>query len=246
MTGAPNTLYKEEVYTAYKREVLDILVGDLFVVLELQKNTEDSHRSMTKYNPQDKYSVAFDYLSPYKIEWIPSEDHLGAIDDRLGYSKWKRCLDHIEKAEKNNDMKYKFIVRTRPDLYFAKPLPSPEKLPNDRILINPYYECLYDIPSGYNESWTKNLTLCSLHDRGLSHLFAIVPRDLADRYMRVGYTANLPLQVCGGRAMDPECLIKAMLIKANVTFEMWPFIVKILHSSKSCQNPSWNQFDSWC
>ncbi|CAF5124151.1 unnamed protein product, partial [Rotaria sp. Silwood1] len=144
------------------------------------------------------------HLSPRKLEWIPVGEHFGAIDDRVGYSKWQRCLEHIEKAEEQNGIKYNFIIRSRPDLYFAKALPSPDKLPNDRILINPYYECVHDIPSGYNDSWGTNLTFCDGKNHGLSDIFAIVPRALADNYMRIGYATNAPLDVCGIRAGHPE------------------------------------------
>ncbi|CAF4276079.1 unnamed protein product, partial [Adineta steineri] len=92
---------------------------------------------------------------------------------RSGYAKWQRCLEHIEQAERQDGIRYDFIVRTRPDLYFAKAMPSPKKLPRDTILINPYYECL---------------------NYGISDLFAIIPRALADPYMRVAYIPNLPFK----------------------------------------------------
>jgi hypothetical protein len=112
------------------------------------------------------------YLSPRKIEWIGVDDHLGAKEDRSGYDEFK----------------YDYIVRSRPDLYFAKDLSTSDLLPNDRILINPYYECLYDIPPGYNQKWSQNLTLCDHKKMGISDMFAIMPRALADPYTRVGYT----------------------------------------------------------
>ncbi|CAF3961275.1 unnamed protein product [Rotaria sp. Silwood1] len=196
MTGTPRTLYKEEVYTTYKRQVLDILVGDLFVVLESQKDSEFIHGTSIEYHSQEDYSTALKYLSPRKLEWVPPGEHFGAVDDHVGYAKWQRCLEHIEKTEKQNGIKYDFIVRSRPELYFAKALPPPDKLPNDRILMNPYYECLEDIPSGYNYSWGTNLTLCDENNHGLSDLFAIIPRALANYYMRIGYATKAPVHIC--------------------------------------------------
>ncbi|CAF3008007.1 unnamed protein product [Rotaria sp. Silwood2] len=246
MTGTPRTLYKEEVYTTYKRQALDILGGDLFVVLECGNDTEFIHGSRIEYHSQEDYSAALKYLSPRKLEWVPLGEHFGAVDDRAGYAKWKRCLKHIENAEEQNGIKYDFIVRSRPDLYFVKSLPSPDKLPNDSILINPYYECLEDIPSGYNYTWGTNLTLCDEKNHGLSDIFAIVPRALADYYMGIGYATFAPVGVCGQARYEPECLIKAVLVKEKVKVEMWPFIVKIMRPARFCHSQAWNKYNSWC
>jgi hypothetical protein len=247
MTGVPRSLYKEEVYVAYRRQALNVLPGDLFAVLQLTDKTETIHGSVviTSYRPE-KYRSALKYLSPRKIEWIPVDDHMGAKEDRTGYAKWQRCLELIEEAEKQNGAKYDYIVRSRPDLYFAKDLPTLDLLPNDRILVNPYYECLNDIPSGYNQIWSENETLCNMKDYGISDLFAIIPRALANPYMRVAYIPDLPLGVCGFRASHPECAIKATLYKANITFEFWPFVVKIMRSAQFCHASDWNRFNSWC
>ncbi|CAF3925232.1 unnamed protein product [Rotaria sp. Silwood1] len=246
MTGTPRTLYKEEVYTTYKRQALDILRGDLFVVLECGNDTEFIHGSRIEYHSKEDYSAALKYLSPRKLEWVPPGEHFGAVDDRVGYAKWKRCLEHIEKAEEQNGIKYDFIVRSRPDLYFVKPLPSSDKLPNDRILINPYYECLENIPSGYNYTWGTNLTLCDEKNLGLSDLFAIVPRALADYYMGIGYATNAPVGMCGQSRYQAECLIKAVLVKEKVKVEIWPFIVKIMRPARFCHSQLWNKYNGWC
>ncbi|CAF1262077.1 unnamed protein product [Adineta ricciae] len=231
MTGTPRTLYKEEVYTAYRHQVLDVLPGDLFVVLEHINKTEMIHGTRVRADNAIRYKSALKYLSPRIVEWISIGDSLGSIETRSGYAKWKRCFDHIQRTERINGMKYDFIVRTRPDLYFAKALPKPSKLPKDKILINPYYECVNDIPSGYDRKWAKNLDLCDLTNYGVSDLFAIVPRALAYPYMCVAYITDLPLAICGERAHQAECAIKATLHKANVTYEFWPFVVKIKHVS---------------
>lgn len=246
MVGAPRTLYREEVYAAYRRQALDILPGDLFVVLQLMNKTENIHGTLITSHGPDKYITALKYLSPRKVEWIPADDHLGAQEDRSGYGKWQRCLQHIEEAEKQNELKYDYIVRSRPDLYFAKDLPTSDLLPNDRILINPYYECLNDIPPGYNQTWSNIGFLCNANNFAISDLFAIVPRALANPYMCVGYTLNLPLQVCGTSASHPECAIKAALHKANIKYEFWPFVVKIMRSAEFCRTNDFNRFNSWC
>jgi hypothetical protein len=246
MAGAPRTLYKEEVYVAYGRQTLNILPGDLFIVFQLFNKSEVIHGTTIAALPPDKYNAAIKYLSPRRIEWISSDNHLGAIEDRTGYSRWQRCLELIEQTEKENGVKYDFIVRSRPDLYFAKDLPTSNLLPKDRILINPYYECLHDIPSGYNQTWTHIGYLCDAKEYGISDIFAIIPRALADPYMRAGYIPNLPRHVCGSRSDHPECAIKAALFKANITFEVWPFVVKLMRSAEFCHAQGWNRFNSWC
>ncbi|CAF1544047.1 unnamed protein product [Adineta ricciae] len=246
ITGAPRTLYREEVYVAYQRQALNKLPGDLFIVLQMTSKTEMVHGTLIKSSPPRSYANALKYLSPRKIEWISVNNHLGAVKDTSGYAKWKRCLDHIEEAEKIDGLKYDFIVRSRPDLYIAKDLPSADILPKDRVLINPYYECLQHIPSGYNQRWTDIQPPCDKKNYGLSDLFAILPRGLAAPYMRVAYTSNLPKHICGSSAIYQECLIRAVLYKQNITFELWPFVVKIMRSADFCRHNSWNRFNSWC
>ncbi|CAF1025081.1 unnamed protein product [Adineta steineri] len=246
MTGAPRTLYKEELYVAYRRQALDQLPGDLFVILQLMDKTENVHgASITNSGPKG-YIAALKYLSPRKVEWIPINDRLRAADDHAGYAKWQRCLEHIEQAEKQDGIKYDFIVRTRPDLYFAKDLPTADLLPKNRILISPYYECLQDIPSGYNQTWPDLQAPCDKNNQGLSDLFAIMPRTLADPYMRVAYIQNLPKHVCGSQSHYAECRIRATLYKANMTYEIWPFIIKIMRPLQFCHARHWNRFNSWC
>ena len=103
VTGIPRTFYKEEVYVAYRRQALNHLPGDVFLILQLSNKTEDVQRTTTKKNERELYKHAITYLSPRKIEWIPMGDHLGAIEDIGGTAKWKRCLDHIEQVEKENE-----------------------------------------------------------------------------------------------------------------------------------------------
>ncbi|CAF1208628.1 unnamed protein product [Adineta steineri] len=196
MTGAPRILYKEELYVAYRRQALDKLPGDLFVILDLMNKTDTIHGVNMTDNQPKRYTAALKYLTPRKIEWIPSNNRLGVLDDEHGYARWQLCLEHIEQAEKQDGIKYDSIVRTRPDLYIAKDLPTADLLPKNRILINPYYECLQDIPSGYNQTWPDHQRPCDKNNQGLSDFFAIIPRSLADPYMRVAYIQNLP-NMCG-------------------------------------------------
>ncbi|CAF0860704.1 unnamed protein product [Adineta ricciae] len=246
MTGVPRTLYKEEVYVSYRRQALNILPGDLFLILQRMKTTEVSHGVTINAYADDQYQTAINYLSPKKLEWISINDTLGAVNDAFGYAKWKRCLDYIETVEKANRFRYDFIVRTRPDLIIPKDLPTVNLLPHDRILINPYYECSEDIPSGYTQTWSDHQAPCDNKNYGLSDMFAIIPRSLADPYMNVAYTQNLPRHICGSRASHSECAIRAVLVKANITFELWPFIVKISRSAQFCKVQEWNRFNSWC
>ncbi|CAF1248446.1 unnamed protein product [Adineta steineri] len=176
MTGAPRTLYKEELYVAYRRQALDQLPGDLFVILDLMDKTENVHGAIVTNSGPEGYTTALKYLAPRKIEWISINDRLGAVDDRAGYARWQRCLEHIAQVEKQDGIKYDFIVRTRPDLYIAKDLPTVDLLPKNRILINPYYEFLQDIPPGYNQTWPDHQSPCDKNDHGLSDFFAIIPR----------------------------------------------------------------------
>jgi hypothetical protein len=208
--------------------------------------TETVHGTVIKCSPPERYTTALKFLSPRKVEWIPINDRLLAIDDRSGYAKWQRCLEHIEEAEKKDGIRYDYIVRSRPDLFFAKDLPTPNLLPNDRILINPYYECAQDIPSGYNQTWSDHQAPCDNKNYGISDLFAIIPRKLANPYMGIANAPNLPRHVCGHRASHPECAIRAALYKANITFELWPFVVKIMRSADFCHHNGWNHFNSWC
>ncbi|UJR11921.1 hypothetical protein I4U23_016099 [Adineta vaga] len=232
MTGIPRTLYKEEVYVAYRRQALNNLPGDLFLILQLTDKIEDVHGTTVNTSQPERYEKAIKYLSPRKLEWIAIDDHLGAIEDISGNAKWKRCLDHIEQAEKENGFQYDFIVRTRPDIFIAKDLPTEDLLPQDRVLINPYYE--YIEPP------------CKKKDYGLPDLFAILPRKLADPYLRVAFTPNLPRHVCGAGYSHQECPIRAVLYKYNITFELWPFIVKIMRPTQFCHRNAWNHFNSWC
>ncbi|CAF1245922.1 unnamed protein product [Adineta steineri] len=246
MTGAPRTLYKEELYVAYRRQALDQLPGDLFVILDLMDKTENVHGAIVTTSGPERYITALTYLAPRKTEWISINDRLGAVDDRAGYAGWQRCLEHIEQAEKQDGVKYDFIGRTRPDLYIAKDLPTADLLPKNRILINPYYEFFQDMPSGYNHTWPDHQSPCDKNDHGLSDFFAIIPRSLEDPYMRVAYIQNLPKNVCGSRSDYAECRIRATLYKANVTFELWPFVVKIMRPLQFCHARHWNRFNSWC
>ncbi|CAF0871000.1 unnamed protein product [Adineta ricciae] len=247
MTGVPRTLYKEEVYVAYRRQALNILPGDLFLILQMTNRTEDVHGTIIRTNQPERYEAAIKYLSPRRIEWIPAGNHLGAIEDISGNAKWKRCLDHIEQVEKENQFQYDFIVRTRPDLFIAKDLPTADILPHDRILINPYYECIQiDILQGYTQIWSDIPLPCNKKNYGLSDLFAILPRKLAQPYLNVAFTPNLPRHVCGQGYMHVECPIRAVLYKANITFELWPFVIKIMRSNQFCHLNAWNRFNSWC
>ncbi|CAF1504557.1 unnamed protein product [Adineta steineri] len=246
MTGIPRTLYKEELYVAYRRQAPNKLPGDLFVILELMNKTDTIHGVTITDNQPKKYTAALKYLTPRKIEWIPSNNRLGALHDEHGYAKWQRCLEHIEQAEKQDGIKYDFIVRTRPDLYIAKDLPTVDLLPKNRILINPYYEFFQDMPSGYNHTWPDLQAPVNKTDFGISSLFAIIPRSLADSYMRVAYTPNLPRHICGSRAKDGDCAIRAALYKANITFELWPFVIRIMYPAQFCHAKDEDWFNSWC
>ncbi|CAF1023587.1 unnamed protein product [Adineta ricciae] len=247
VTGIPRTFYKEEIYIAYRRQALNHLPGDVFLILQLSNKTEDVQRTTTNKNERELYKSAIAYLSPRKIEWISIGNHLGAVEDTGGMAKWKRCLDHIEQTEKENHFQYDFIVRTRPDIFIAKDLPTADLLPRDRILINPYYECLHeDILSGYTQKWSDVEPPCNKKNYGLSDLFAILPRKLADPYLNIAFTPNLPHHICGAASVRAECSIRAALYKANITFELWPFVVRIVRPTPVCQLRSWNHFNSWC
>ncbi|UJR11920.1 hypothetical protein I4U23_016098 [Adineta vaga] len=247
MTGIPRTLYKEEVYVAYRRQALNNLPGDLFLILQLPDKAEKVHGVEITVNHRDSYESAIKYLSPKRLQWIPISDNIGVKDDITGYAKWKRCLDHIEQAEKENGFQYDFIVRTRPDIFIAKDLPTEDLLPHDRVLINPYYECLLDdIPPGYTKKWSDHQSPCDNKNYGLSDFFTILPRKFANIFLNISYIPDLPRHICGSRSSHPECGVRAILFKYNITFELWPFVVKIMRPTQFCHNRVWNHFNSWC
>ncbi|CAF0964755.1 unnamed protein product [Didymodactylos carnosus] len=145
LTGRPRTLHYDEVFQIYKKVVLDNVPGDLFAVLEIGQ--VDDFPGIPLGTNDTVYKRALTTINPKLTKWLNVTDNATALNDPGGYGKWKICMTMIEEEEKMRAMKYEFIVRTRPDLMIIKELPPVEKWPTDRVLVNPYYECLKDLPA---------------------------------------------------------------------------------------------------
>lgn len=136
IAGEIRTFLLDDVQNSFKVSIIDQIKVDLFFQLS-SSFTEKSRNfgmtlpnysansilsSLSKFNP-----VNLSLLSDADLEihplWI--NDHRYA-NHHLSYLtfRWGLCMDDIERNEKKRGIKYKFVIRLRPDIIWTCKLPS--------------------------------------------------------------------------------------------------------------------------
>ncbi|KAJ3337488.1 hypothetical protein HDU83_008718 [Entophlyctis luteolus] len=141
--GDATTFNLPEVYESQKANLFDLWEGDIFLVLKHGMMGRESLRQQII-----SYGDAVRLIQPVKTLW--TED--------TSLKEWEICLQLIRKREEMLGGEYKYIVKLRPDLIIAAPMPPVELLEQDDVLMNPRYEDIPEYPLTYYDANEEFLT----------------------------------------------------------------------------------------
>jgi hypothetical protein len=260
MVGSARTLHRREVARNLELNLLKPLREHhwtkLFMVMDLRVHWQGI--DLPSLHTSD-YDISLKQLNPDEVEWGDGpfaknlQNHHNK-DPRCGYDKFATCLDMVLEYEKKNDIKFDWIVKSRPDLLVLAPLPPVALWPVNKIWVNPYYEYTNDAESLSN----LNIDLLPYKIRtsahpdaeqhfGISDIVAIVPRSLGNVYFYDILRSDLPNEVCGVRRNDCECRIKSALVQGKVQYEFAPIIVRLRRDYELCvRSNRLNRFNTVC
>jgi len=126
LTGATRTLPDQEMRTSFKRNVIDRLNADLFMVVHADSSKE--RHGLSAIHSEDDLERTLKYLEPKRVEItkgrrlsISFNPHpQNCIPQLLNH---KKCAHMVKKAEKEEMFEYDWILSTRPDLHWLEPFP---------------------------------------------------------------------------------------------------------------------------
>ncbi|KAJ3203762.1 hypothetical protein HDU82_006315 [Entophlyctis luteolus] len=167
-SGDAGTFNLPEVYESQKANLFDLWDGDIFLVLKHDvMGRESLHQNIIDY------ADAVRLIQPVKTLWT----------ENTSLNDWEICWQLIRKREEMLGGEYKYVVKLRPDLIIAAPMPPAELLEHDDVLMNPRYEDIPEYPLTYydvNGEFLTDTEEYNLVTEGVSDIFLTIQRKYFD------------------------------------------------------------------
>lgn len=237
ITGAVRTLTEERVYMSIKDNLIGALGGSADVFFFLENGDTSPRGGFAGPLPVDRIMAVTDYLGAVKVEF--QEDDLvflrcqkaGKIPGRTYNSpwtaqllKWRRCFDMIQEHEYRQNMRYDWIVKSRPDMRYEYPVR--QDWDASKVYVGGIHcpDCLIALPRThlYDVATTDNAA-CSAPSRlpAWSKLMELAGKAAFDPDTKVPTPTVFDDHIDTSRGINGQVQLFAHLHSRNVTVEIW-------------------------
>jgi len=237
ITGAVRTLTEERVYMSIKDNLIEALGGSADVFFFLENGDTSPRGGFAGPLPVEDILAVTDYLGAVKVEF--QEDDLvflrcqkaGRLPGRTVSSpwtaqllKWRRCFDMIQEHEYRHNMRYDWIVKSRPDMRYEYPVK--QDWDAGKVYVGGIYcpDCLVALPRTHlYDVATLDNAACSSPSRlpAWSKLMELAGKAAFDPDTKEPTPTVLSDLIDTSQGVNGQILLFAHLHSRNVTVEIW-------------------------
>ena len=220
-----------------KDNLIDALGGSADVFFFLENGDTSPRGGFAGPLPVERILAVTDYLGAVKVEF--QEDDLvflrcqktGMMPGRTYGSpwtaqllKWRRCFDMIQEHEYRQNMRYDWIVKSRPDMRYEYPVR--QDWDASKVYVGGIYcpDCLIALPRTHlYDVATLDNAACHSPSRlpAWSKLMALAGKAAFDPDTKMPTPTVLPDHIDTSQGINGQVQLFAHLHRRNVSVEIW-------------------------